>query len=173
MKWHKQLHYRVALVEDTTAWVFTSNLKISIIWKCIWILRWWQSGCALSATDKFAPANAIVLAQPPIYNDGSIKKVTGGCQSFYKLMPILSIHRFCHDGTLTSDFALLSCRSTRCNSTMTGMVLVMTLVCLAGTISYLMGGQPINRSCSVWMLPRLPCPPGGTVTIESTGATVK
>ena len=43
-------------------------------------------------------------------------------------------------------------------STMTGMVPVMTLACLADTILFPMAGRPINRSCSVWMLPRLRCP---------------
>ena len=60
------------------------------------------------------------------------------------------------DFTLETRLTLSTDAMTR--STMTGMVPVMTSVCLVGTILFPMGGPPINRSCSVWTSPRLPCP---------------
>ena len=136
---------------------FGTKIIGNAIWNCF-VKN--GSGSNPGSSLVHAPSAGVLLYNNCLYaNRAEIKITSGGVE---KVDCILSNPGFTNssigDFTLASN-SPASMQVRPIHSTMTGTVRVMTSVCLAGTILFLMVGRPINRLFSVWMLPRLPCPP--------------
>ena len=148
----------------------SAKISANIIWDCFISYRFGHSGN--STGDALAHLSATTLGShnllwskvdnsPPKMNNHiwNINNLTRGDGSLVApSYPTLNSWTGKMGIIDCSPLPLPSMPGRPIRSTMTAMVPVMTLACLAGTILFLMVGPRINRSCSIWTSPRLPCP---------------
>ena len=146
--------------------------QVSITGNAIWSCgNKARAGCASSALIN-APANA-VIEHNLLYNDANtLRKVTGGCQSFYEIDADPKFTDFANgDFTLASDSPCIDAgppdaqyKDHNGSRNDIGMF---------GGHSYLPNGRTTTKPIVLSLEMPIAVPSGGTVTIESTGATVK
>ena len=146
--------------------------QVSITGNAIWSCgNKARAGCASSALIN-APANA-VIEHNLLYNDANtLRKVTGGCQSFYEIDADPKFTDFANgDFTLASDSPCIDTgppdaqyKDHNGSRNDIGMF---------GGHSYLPNGRTTTKPIVLSLEMPIAVPSGGTVTIESTGATVK
>ena len=119
-----------------------------------------------------APANA-VIEHNLLYNDAdTLRKITGGCQSFYEIDADPKFTDLANgDFTLASDSPCIDAgppdaqyKDHNGSRNDIGMF---------GGHSYLLNGRTTTKPIVLSLEMPIAVPSGGTVTIESTGATVK
>ena len=146
--------------------------QVSITGNAIWSCgNKARAGCASSALIN-APANA-VIEHNLLYNDANTsRKVTGGCQSFYEIDADPKFTDLANgDFTLASDSPCIDAgppdaqyKDHNGSRNDIGMF---------GGHSYLLNGRTTTKPIVLSLEMLIAVPSGGTVTIESTGATVK
>ena len=148
-----------------------SQSQVSIIGNAIWSC----GNKAISAVQSAlinAPANA-VIEHNLLYNDAdTLRKITGGCQSFYEIDADPKFTDFANgDFTLASDSPCIDAgppdaqyKDHNGSRNDIGMF---------GGHSYLPNGRTTTKPIVLSLEMPIAVPSGGTVTIESTGATVR
>ena len=148
-----------------------SQSQVSIIGNAIWSC----GNKAISAVQSAlinAPANA-VIEHNLLYNDAdTLRKITGGCQSFYEIDADPKFTDLANgDFTLASDSPCIDAgppdaqyKDHNGSRNDIGMF---------GGHSYLPNGRTTTKPIVLSLEMPIAVPSGGTVTIESTGATVK
>lgn len=146
--------------------------QVSITGNAIWSCgNKARAGCASSALIN-APANA-VIEHNLLYNDANtLRKVTGGCQSFYEIDADPKFTDLANgDFTLASDSPCIDkgppdaqYKDHNGSRNDIGMF---------GGHNYIPNGRSTTKPIVLSLKMPIAVPSGGTVTIESTGATVK
>jgi len=146
--------------------------QVSITGNAIWSCgNKARAGCASSALIN-APANA-VIEHNLLYNDANtLRKVTGGCQSFYEIDADPKFTDLANgDFTLASDSPCIDkgppdaqYKDHNGSRNDIGMF---------GGHNYIPNGRSTTKPIVLSLKMPIAVPSGGSVTIESTGATVK
>ena len=155
----------IGILADTLSQIFISG---NAIWSCGSKA---PRGAPLSALIS-APANA-VIEHNLLYNDAdTLRKITGGCQSFYEIDADPKFTDLANgDFTLASDSPCIDkgppdaqYKDHNGSRNDIGMF---------GGHNYIPNGRNTNKPIVLSLDMPIAVPAGGTVTIESTGATVK